>query len=70
MMRILFTLIGIIAFMGACRQPVQLTPQGVLSSGQPEAVGIAPDRLGRITKMLEQAVSILRSLEHDLLRQL
>ena len=43
--------------MGACRQPVQLTPQGVLSSGQPEAVGIAPDRLGRITQMLEQAVS-------------
>jgi CubicO group peptidase (beta-lactamase class C family) len=57
MIRILFTLIGIVSFMASCRQPAQLIPEVVLTSGSPEAGGMAPDRLGRISKMLEQAVS-------------
>ncbi len=56
-MRFLWILIAAATVLGSCRQPVQTEAQGVLTPGSPEAAGMSPDRIGRISQMLEQAVS-------------
>lgn len=45
------------ALLGSCRQPTPDPVAGTLLKGTPESAGLAPDRLQRIDRMLEQAIA-------------
>ncbi|MDX1334123.1 MAG: serine hydrolase domain-containing protein, partial [Robiginitalea sp.] len=56
-MKYLVSLFASVVLLGSCRQPVE-TPDGMaLALGSPESEGMAPERLNRISRMLDQAVS-------------
>ena len=56
-MKYYLILFGAAMLLGSCRQPAETAHQGKLTTSSPEAEGMAPDRLNRISQMLEQAVS-------------